>query len=293
VNDALVEGEGLIATSDMTDAEGNYVLASLIPGTWTVRPQKTADTSSAVDSMDAVIALEAAAHLRSLTPEERMACDVTGNGSVSALDASRILQFSVQEIPRLPVAVNCDSDFLFPVSVPPGGGLTTIEPEVGPSSCTPGAIVFDPLTTSMTGQDFTAIAVGDCSGNWEPPGGGGASESLEPPVWLGPLHGRDRGLRVPLHLQPGTSFQALDVELRYDPFLLLVQRVRLLGAARDAMVYANVDEPGVIRVALAKLDPIVAGDQPIFVAHFEAVGDGTPANVYAASAKVDGVQQLR
>jgi hypothetical protein len=244
--------------------------------------------------MDAVVALEAAAGLRTLNVHELLACDVTGNGRVSGLDASMILQYSVQDMPELPVAASCGSEFLFATNVAPGGGLTTIEPEVSPGTCTNGAIVFDDLTTSVGGQDFIAIAIGDCSGDWQPQGGpgGGAAAEIEATgttAWFGPLHGRDSALRLPLHLEPGTLFKALDVELRYDPQFLLAQRVRLVGDTRGAMFRANLSETGVVRLALASLAGIVTDDSPILVVHFEAADRIVDSShVWPVSVRVDG-----
>lgn len=291
VSDALVEGEGPGTTGATTDSSGDYLLGNLTAGTWTVRPHKSGDTLSAVDAVDAVIALEAAARLRTLGAQERRACDVTGNGSVSALDASLILQFSVLALPRLPVAVSCDSDFLFLPQVLTGGGLTAVEPDLHQGSCTPGAIVFDPLTASMDDQDFTAVAVGDCSGNWTPPagGGGGSAAAAKGEAWLGSLHAQERSLRVPFHLTPGVTFRALNLELHYDSQSLAPRRVRRLGGTRQAMTHANLAEPGTARLALASLEPIVSDDRPLLVFHFESRGGGQWRHRLRATARVDGV----
>jgi hypothetical protein len=35
-------------------------------------------------------------------------------------------------------------------------------------ACQPGTLTFDPLTQSVSGQDFRAVLFGDCTGNWQP-----------------------------------------------------------------------------------------------------------------------------
>lgn len=273
VNDAEIVADNDGPVSTLTDIAGNYTLANLSPGSLTIQPQKLGESVQAVGSLDAVLALEVAAGLGTFDPNQLLACDVSGNGGISGLDASLILRFSVQSIAQLPVAANCASDFLFIPNAAPAPGQTASPPIVTPASCVPGTIILDPLSGSVAGQDFIAIAIGDCSGDWSPGGSGGAraaTASGGARAWLGPLHGRDRSLRLPLYIEPGTSFQALDLELRYDPALLSADRVRLVGDARGALFQANLSEPGTIRLGLAKLTPITSDDNAVLVVHFQA-----------------------
>jgi hypothetical protein len=272
-----------------TDLAGDYSLADLEPGSLIIEPAMLGGTVQAVGAIDAVMALEAAAGLRSLTAEEVLACDASGNGSVSSLDASYILQFSVQDIAQTPVGDNCDSDLLFlpdPAVVP---GQTASPPIITRTSCVPGRITLDPLTGSVADQNFVAIAVGDCSGDWPASGGGGAPPA-SPGLRLGPLHGRQRALRLPLYVESGTSFRAIDLELRYDPRVLTTDRIRLVGATREALFQANLSEAGTIRLGLASLEPILADGDAVLVVHFAATErsrDG--ASIEVVRARINGV----
>jgi hypothetical protein len=71
-------------------------------------------------------------------------------------------------ISRFPVAVACDSDWVFfPIPTPAPGGQTTFpNPRVTP--CQPASISYDPLSGQAIGQNFLAILFGDCTGNWRP-----------------------------------------------------------------------------------------------------------------------------
>ena len=91
VRDATVDGNGGSQPSATTDPSGDYSLGYMSPGVWTVRPRKAGDMATAVGAADALHALEASVGRRSLASHQRLACDVTGNGSVSALDASLML----------------------------------------------------------------------------------------------------------------------------------------------------------------------------------------------------------
>jgi len=138
--------------------------------------------------------LQFVAGLITFTDDQRLAGDVTGNGTVSALDASFILQFQANLLGKcsitmmmmcstnsdcpsgetcvehFPVADKCGSDWVFvpdPTIVP---NQTLVQPVTGGASCQQGAIVYDPASPPVEGQDFIGILFGDVTGNWTPPG---------------------------------------------------------------------------------------------------------------------------
>jgi hypothetical protein len=43
---------------------------------------------------------------------------------------------------------------------------TSIQPALSSGTCQPGAIAFAPLAANASGQSFTAILLGDCTGDW-------------------------------------------------------------------------------------------------------------------------------
>lgn len=133
-----------------------------------LRPRRTGGTAGAVTALDAAWVLQRVAALRSFDAMQARACDVTGDGTVSALDATYILQHAVGTLARLPIAAQCDSDFVFTPapSGPLGGRSAPFASAAG--TCRPGTIELDPVTKPATGLDFTAAAFGDCTGNWLP-----------------------------------------------------------------------------------------------------------------------------
>lgn len=166
VSGASVVLTGANAKTAVTDASGNYVLGNLSRTGWQVTPEKAGDFRSAVSAADAAAALQAVAGRRSLSANQSRACEVTGNDSLSALDAAHILQFAGGTRPTFGVATLCASDWLF-VPVPaPAPDQTVTLPAFGGGACRHGAIHYDPLTTSLTGQDFEAVLFGDCDGSW-------------------------------------------------------------------------------------------------------------------------------
>ena len=131
-----------------------------------VEPQKSGGTAGAITPLDAAYVLQALVGMRDLDAYEQLACDVTGDGSVSALDAAHILRFTAGTLARFAAAEACDSDWIFIPEAAPADNQQTQAPALDNQSCTRGRIDYDPLVASAAGQDFTAVLIGDCSGNW-------------------------------------------------------------------------------------------------------------------------------
>lgn len=80
------------AASDDTDADGNYLISGLAPGTYNVSATKSGDTGG-LSAADALKAARFAAGLdTSLNELAQAAADVNNSGSVTAADAQLILQ---------------------------------------------------------------------------------------------------------------------------------------------------------------------------------------------------------
>jgi hypothetical protein len=149
-----------------TDASGQFVVTAPAGVAVTLEPAKTDDVRGSISSLDSALALEHKVHIITLDPLQQLACDVTGNGEITSLDAARILQLRVQAIARAPVALACGSDWVF-VPVPdPVPNQTLVTPLPSADPCRPGAITYAPLNANATGQNFTAVLFGDCTGNW-------------------------------------------------------------------------------------------------------------------------------
>src|SRR5262245_41558327 len=124
VDDVTIDLQGSVSQSTATDPSGTFTFDGLDTGTWMVEPHKPSPQGREVSAFDAAYALEAAARLRVLTPEQVMACDVTGDGTVGAFDAVLILEYLVGMVDRFPVATACGSDWAF---IPqPSANLSTM-----------------------------------------------------------------------------------------------------------------------------------------------------------------------
>lgn len=166
---AVVEVQSAAPTlSVSTGSAGDYAIAGA-PGTnLRVVPRKTADAGASLSALDAAYVLQAAAGKRTLGPLQALAGDVTGDGTVDALDAARILAMAVGLLPRFPAAQLCGSDWLFVPSAAAAPGQSMTPPGFANGICAPGAIAFAPLSADASGQDFQAVLLGDVTGNWQP-----------------------------------------------------------------------------------------------------------------------------
>jgi hypothetical protein len=167
VNLALMGGTSSAAVTDLL---GDFGFATVSPGMQTLQPAKDGDFEIAITALDANYVLKFAAGLMGLTPDQRLAADVTGDGMISALDGTRILQFPSGVVERFDVSILCGSDWVFrptPSLIP---NQTVVPPLIANFTCTPGAIVYgDAFTPPASGQDFVAILFGDVTGSWPDP----------------------------------------------------------------------------------------------------------------------------
>lgn len=157
-------------TSASTDAAGHFVLTDVPAAYLVASPDGASAGGNAVSALDAAHVLQFVAGRRTLSAQQALACDVTGDGSLNALDVALLLQYSVGLVTTFPVATACQSDWAF-VPVPAAApNQTLIQPQPGADACTPGGIAYESLPASLDQQSFSAIVFGDCTGNWQPPG---------------------------------------------------------------------------------------------------------------------------
>lgn len=265
---SLDAGGGVSATSD---SAGHYRLANVPLGAVVVAAAGSGGAGSAVSALDASWVLQAVAGMRTLSPEQVLAGDVTGNGSLSSLDASLILQRTVGLLDRFPVATACASDWAFLPVPAPVAGQTLIAPQPSAVPCRAGGIAYQSVVGSPDGQDFAALAFGDCTGNWRPPNAAVARRAATTTTRSGRLRPLRGGrLALPIALDGARPAHAIAVRVTYDPAALRVVHTR--RAAAGALLAANTREPGALRLALASAAGFAAGGSPVAVVVFERRG---------------------
>ena len=162
-----LSGPGQVVS--MTDPTGAYAFADPGLGDWQIMPSKLGEMGNGISALDATHVLQAVVGSRTFTDMQNLACDVTGDGTVSALDAARILQLVAGLRSRFPAAETCGSDWVFVPDPSAAANQRLVTPQMSPL-CAPGAIAYEPLAPPANGQDFLAVLLGDCTGNWQPAG---------------------------------------------------------------------------------------------------------------------------
>lgn len=236
VSDTLLTIEGDRLYSDRSDVSGAYSINSVPAGDYTLTPSKT-DEAYGITAYDASLVLQHAAGIITLNGHAATAADVNKSGAITAMDASYILQKSVELI-TLPF---------------PGAGVVW---EFAPTTRS-----FTGLSSSQTGQNFTAILLGDVSGNWATPASAqAASPSTAAPARLQMISGWPdaKGLvDVTLRLSPSsTPIHAIDLALTYDPALATLVDTTSPLAAAGMLVMANEQAPGLVTTAMAGALPL-------------------------------------
>ena len=135
---------------------GQYALSGFGAGSYTITPTKTGGVNS-ITSFDAARIAQHVAGINILTGTQLTVADVSGNGTLSSFDAGQVARF---------------------VAGVSGSGLTASWIFSPPNR------IYSDITTSITGQDYSALLMGEVSGNWSNTGarpvGGGAAM----PVYL-------------------------------------------------------------------------------------------------------------
>jgi hypothetical protein len=151
-----------------TNGSGGFSFAEVSNEPRTLRPRRFGGTDEGVSSLDSAYVSQAKVGLRTFDAYQEIACDVSGNGTISSFDAALIRQLKVGIIERFPVAEACDSDWVFIPDPAAAANQMAVEPAISGGSCLPGSIIFVPLAPPASDQDFIGILFGDCTGNWAP-----------------------------------------------------------------------------------------------------------------------------
>jgi hypothetical protein len=289
VPDTTVNLSGEMLAATQTGATGDYEFSGVPEGSWELAAMKMSDFGTGISPLDAAYVLQTVAQLRTLDATQRLACDTTGDGQLSALDAARILQFSVGVLPRMPVASSCGSDWLFVPDPAPAQGPVVVNPAVATGSCRAGTIMLEDLFDEATDQNFRAVLIGDCTGNWQGEGTAAQLVRARRPaarVRLGRMVVSGSRARLPIYVHSAAPYNALDLELKYDPEQLTPVSTVLRKANAAGLSSLHVVEPGTLRVAVASAEPMRRRSGALFVIEF-SVGAEPADQPTATAANID------
>lgn len=257
-----VRAVGPESTAVDSDGAGAFDLAGLAAGDWQLSASKIGEVAGAVSAYDAAMVLRAVVGIQGLGPLAAAACDVTGNGGLSALDAVRILQYSLGGLERFPAAEACGSDWVFAPAIAGAAGQRTIAPLLDAGQCRRGAIVFEPLAGEQDDRNFNARLFGDCSGNWSPLAAATTSQSGTARgaarVRLArPRARRDGDLEIAVWMRTRRPIHALEVRIEL-PVRGGAARLRA-AEMPPGVVVEHRAAGGTLGVALASAAPLPVG----------------------------------
>ncbi len=240
VPNVLITASGSPILTDTTAAPGTYSLTGFGGGSYTITPTKTGGQNGAVTSFDASLIAQYSVGNIGLDTNQQIVADVSGAGGISSFDASLVARYAASV---------------------PGFGSS-------------GNWLFNPTSTfhatvmsSITGEDYAALLMGDVSGNWGDPtpfrpalrgSGPERSASVIAPTMVTPA---DSDVVIPVNVQGAADkgIVSYEFDLRYDPNVIQPQAnpVDVAGTVSDALsVVANTESRGLLRVVVYGITPL-------------------------------------
>jgi YVTN family beta-propeller protein len=254
-----LSGERVYSTS--SSSSGDFTVGGLDGQTYVLEPSKS-DGVDGIGTLDASLILQHAVGLTTLTGYAALAADVNGSGTISPMDAFLVLQKTIDAIP-LPF---------------PGAGRVW--------AFSPASRSYAPLSADQTGQDFTAILIGDVNGSWGAP----------PPAKTGPVpDAAGRGVAssdvvvkvadalscgaaaIPVAvtvIPPGAKVLGVALKITFDPAAMTISSVAAAGDAVSWAIASRQPEAGTLLVALAGASEL-AGPGTILLLSATPLKDGT------------------
>ncbi|MFT3746150.1 MAG: cohesin domain-containing protein [Pyrinomonadaceae bacterium] len=246
-------------TAPAPTSNGQYTLSGMGAGAYTVTPSKVGGVApllgggQTITSQDAAVTAQFVANLIPLSAAQQAAADVSGTGGITSFDAALIARWVIS----LPGSGNTAS-WVF----------------------TPTSITYGNVNTNQTGQDYSAILMGDVTGNYSQTLSPARPDSPEADavVTSAPTATANSGTEVSIPLTVGdttgrgiTSYQFM---FKYDPTVLepLANPVDLTGTvSRNMIPTVNVSQPGVLQVVVFGTMPIT-GEGSLLKLRFNTIG---------------------
>jgi len=243
VSGTILTLSGVRQYTVISGTDGIFTFPGAVIDSYELVPEKSTGENG-ITAFDASFVLRHDVGLITLSGNQALAADVNSNGEITAMDAAYVLQKSAGLI-GLPF---------------PGSGVAW--------KFEPASRNIPELTGNVTGQDFTAILLGDVSGNWSDPGEGlredpseinaGSATLTIPAVTTIPGGSID----VPINLEiSDAQLLGANITFTFDPIHVSVSNVRIGSAAIGWTLVSNLNEPGVVRIAMAGVNPIAENGQ--------------------------------
>lgn len=251
VKNVTLNAVGSINQTQITDVNGNYTFSGLGAGAYTITPTKTGGVSG-ISGFDAALVAQFVASIISFNANQITAADVSGNNVITSFDAALIAQYAAS-IP------NSSSTGTWKF-IPPSRSYANVQ-------------------ANQTNQNYTAILMGEVSGNWNPATSRPQSTEAAPIAVTIPTVTvlEDANFTVPINVQDttGSNIISYEFELAYNSSVIQPQAVPVtsVGTLTEGMsVTVNTSQANKIIVVVFSTNPM-AGAGTLLKLNFTAVGD--------------------
>lgn len=253
-----LNGAGSVPVTTQSDLTGAYSLDGFGAGAYTVTPVKTTDVNG-ITSFDSARIAQHVTALISLNSTQLIAADVSGNNSVTSFDAALIAQYVV--------------------SIPNASSTGTWK-------FLPASRNYANVETNSTNQDYSAILMGEVSGNWTPPTTfapiakpttdfvPAVVNVTAPTVNVGP--GANVTLNITVPDTTGQGIISYQYDVAYNPAVVTPDGVpcEVSGSLSSAMLATcNPVSPGLLKVAVFGSLPLT-GAGTLMKLKFNVIGLG-------------------
>ena len=243
-----------------TNVSGNYNLDGFGAGAYTVTPSKAGEVNG-IASLDASLIARYAAGLETPNANQTAAADVSGNGTLTSYDAALVAQYLIN------------------ISNP--GNLA------GTWRFNPASRSYANAEANQTNQNYTAILMGDVTGNWTPPSPFAEFEKQETQPAANAIQvslpsrtvATTQIFTVPITVGDLTSrgFWAYDAEISFDPAVLQLdsaEPVEKTGTISSQFsLAANSNITGRLIISAYGIQPL-EGAGTLLNLKFRAIGQG-------------------
>ena len=214
-----------------TDNAGNFQVAGVLAGNYTLTPSKS-DGISSITAYDASLVLQHSASLITLTGYAATSADVNESGAVSAMDASYILQKSAG---------------LLTGTFPGSTSMWKFSPEYR---------TYSNLNTNQTAQYFAGLLLGEVSGNWTASAPTMLSTAAVMHLMASTLD-KDNFVTVSLWLDPASAVAySLDLTMTFNAEEVVADTVTPGKDTSNWMLAVNLKDPGSAQISMASAYPI-------------------------------------
>lgn len=238
-----LSGAGSVNVSTQSDLTGAYTLNGFGTGPYVVTPSKTGDVNG-ITSFDSALIAQRVVDLITLTPTQMLAADVSSSNTVTSFDAALIAQWVVL-IPNI--------------------GNT------GSWKFIPASRSYPDVEADQAAQDYSAILMGEVSGNWVPPtslAGKADSDQVDqlapqavnvssPTITTTP----GSPIFVPINVgdTTGSGIISYQFDIVYDPAVITPTATpcnKTGSLSANMSVVCNVPSAGLLKVAAFDVNPL-------------------------------------